>query len=141
MNCTTNGLLISPRSLTPLALAALLGLLPLSAHAESTGIGGRSGQQSGVYCSQCHNNDDSLQTVTTISGPNRVAASSINTYTVTLTANGNAVLAGFNASADQGTLSTTDSNVKVVDFDGRSEVTHVFPPIEFSNGVARYTFR
>ncbi len=126
------------------ALVALLLLIAPLAHAESTGIVGRSGKQAGTFCNACHG-DGTFQTDAVITGPTSVAASSIHTYTVTISVSGpdaaNAVNAGFNAAASAGVLSSRDSSVQVAMFGGAAEVTHVFPPKDLIANTVSYQFR
>lgn len=113
-----------------------------TASAESTGIVGRSAKQ-GPWCDACHSDSGVFGTFVTISGPTEVAPLSVNTYTVTISAStaAGATMAGFNAAASHGVVTTTDPFAQIIKLGGTNEVTHKFPPKSLLSDTVTYTFR
>jgi uncharacterized protein (TIGR03382 family) len=113
-------------------------LFSVSAHANSTGITGRSGKQ-GVTCmaAGCHNTNPNpaIPTVDLI-GPTALAAGETGNYTLVITG-GAAVKAGMNVAVSDsgGTLTKSGTELKVVS----GELTHTAPKT-FANNEVRFDF-
>lgn len=122
------------RSILSSVGAVAVCLVAGSAFANSTGITGRSGKQSGVSCAAagCHGGGSSTPTVT-LEGPTALTAGQTGQYTLVITG-GPGVKAGLNVAVDGATL-TAGSGTKVVS----GELTHSLPKA-FSNGSARFDF-
>lgn len=114
--------------------AVAVCLVAGSAFANSTGITGRSGKQSGLSCtaSGCHGGGSSTPTVT-LEGPTALTAGQTGQYSLIITG-GPGVKAGMNVAVDGATL-TAGSGSKVVS----GELTHTLPKA-FTDGSARFDF-
>ncbi|NNC20862.1 hypothetical protein HRD49_43180 [Corallococcus exiguus] len=118
------------RSVGAVAVCLVAG----SAFANSTGINGRSGKQSGLSCtaSGCHSGGSGTPTVT-LEGPTALTAGQTGQYSLTITG-GPGVKAGMNVAVDGATL-TAGSGTKLMS----GELTHSLPKA-FANGSARFDF-
>ena len=112
-------------------------LFSLTAHANSTGITGRSGKQ-GVTCmaSGCHGSSPARAPTVTLDGPTTLAAGETGNYTLIISG-GPGVKAGMNVAVSDsgGTLTKSGTELKV--FSG--ELTHTAPKA-FASGEVRFDF-
>lgn len=122
------------RSFLPSVGALAVCLVAGSAFANSTGINGRSGKQSGLSCtaSGCHGGGSSTPTVT-LEGPTALTAGQTGQYSLTISG-GPGSKAGLNVAVDGATL-TPGAGTKLMS----GELTHSLPKA-FSNGTARFDF-
>ncbi len=123
----------------------LVGLLPLvvasRVDAFSGGITTLSFNQS-TGCNACHTGG--ITPTVTLSGPTLVAPSSINDYTLTITANGSQTLGGLNVSSALGVLGlggADSANTQTLNgTGGRAEITHTAAKLA-SGGLVTFTFQ
>ena len=88
-------------------------------YATASGITGRTLKGSSATCS-CHTSSSSSSVTLTISGPTTLAVGQVGAYTVVMTYTSNITASGIDIACSSGTLSTTDSKMKV----SGSELTH-----------------
>ncbi|MBI3184962.1 MAG: PKD domain-containing protein [Myxococcales bacterium] len=121
---------------TLLALASTSVLIPLLAHAKSTGITGYSGNPAtngGQICNKCH--DGGLSPTVTLSGPAKVTTGSRSNFTLSVSG-GQQVAAGLDVSATLGQLISTMPSTYV----SSGEVTHSAPQSADAQGNLTFTF-
>ncbi|RKH60016.1 MXAN_6652 family MXYO-CTERM-anchored protein [Corallococcus aberystwythensis] len=125
------------RSILPSVGAAVVCLVASSAFANSTGVSGRSGKQSGMSCtaSGCHSGGTSTPTVT-LEGPTALTAGETGQYSLIITG-GPGAKAGMNVATGgvDGATLTAGSGTKVLN----GELTHSLPKVS-SGGSARFDF-
>ncbi|MEL6759037.1 MAG: choice-of-anchor V domain-containing protein, partial [Myxococcota bacterium] len=136
-------------------LAFALCTTPLlsAAHASQTGISGRSGKYT-RSCQSCHTGGD-FEVAIGLSGPIVLFTNQRGTYTVTITTNGTANAAGFNAAVENqaGASVTNDPDTDPRDDDDGTlfalelgtqlqlgEVTHTAPRDTDESGTAQFRF-
>ncbi|MBI1815992.1 MAG: hypothetical protein HYR72_13515 [Deltaproteobacteria bacterium] len=116
-----------------------------STHAISTGIVGSSGKPGSLYgtfvCNSCHGGGSPAPVAPLVqfSGPSQVAASTVATFTFTVTSQApdNQTQAGFNVAASAGTLAVlAGQGEKLVS----GELTHTAPKVNDGSGVSAWNF-
>jgi len=101
-------------------------------YATASGITGRTLKGSSANCS-CHTSSSSASVTVTIAGPAALTTSQVGAYTVVIKYTSSITASGIDIACSSGTLSTTDSKMKV----SGTELTH---PSANSSGTTTITY-